>query len=67
MTTKETMKEMMQEKIFAAADALDEQGQKPTPRLIRKETGGGSYSTIHNAPKFSRRNAGGKLPAWAQK
>ena len=51
MTTKETMKETMQEKIFAAADALDEQGQKPTLRLIRKEIGGGSYSTIQDALK----------------
>jgi len=46
---KEEMKEAMREKIFAAADALNERGQKPTLILVRKEIGGGSYTTIQDA------------------
>jgi len=49
---KEAMREAMQEKIFAAADALNEQGQKPTLILIRKEIGGGSYTTIQDTLKL---------------
>ena len=36
------------ELVFAAADALAEQGQKPTMANVRKELGGkGSFTTIH--------------------
>lgn len=36
----------MQEKIFAAADALDAAGKKPTLSAVRKAIDGGSYTTI---------------------
>lgn len=41
------------EQIFAVADELDAAGQNPTLASVRKQLGGGSFTTISGVSSFS--------------
>lgn len=51
------------DRIWAAADELDAAGQKPTLAAIRKQVGGGSYTTISDAMVEWRAQRQKKSPA----
>jgi DNA repair exonuclease SbcCD ATPase subunit len=52
------------ELVWAAADVLDQSGEKPTLASVRKQIGGGSYTTISSAmTEWHARRAAQKAPA----